>query len=267
MCFIRHGERCDNSDDIDELNRVDNEYDPPLTKLGISQAHVCGQYLRKYLERGGYDRMVIEASPFLRCMETAAAIAKELGLPEVDVNYRCAEWLKLKFFPHGTPVPDLEINKCQEAEYSEKWLQGIRFKHNKDFVDDLNSRHPERYDDCGRRIEEFAADLLKQYRRTDLRTAHLVVTHGIGVKHYADMVYRKSTSDESGSRPRVRVPHVVDYTGIASATVKGRSVRITLGGSAAHLKDDAAKIHMDTIQVTRHVRKVTSVSSSTKNVD
>ena len=101
---------------------METECDPPLTKLGLSQAHVCGQHLRKYLERAGYDLVLIEASPFLRCMETAAAIAKELGLPEVNVNYRCAEWLKKKFFPCGTPVPDLVINNNNEKEFSQKWM-------------------------------------------------------------------------------------------------------------------------------------------------
>ena len=66
--------------------------------------------------------MVIETSPFLRCLETAAAIAKELDISRIKVNYRYSEWLKEKFFPNGSPVKDLEINKIDEKELSEKWL-------------------------------------------------------------------------------------------------------------------------------------------------
>ena len=43
-------------------------------------------------------------------METAAAIAKELGILEVNVNYKWGEWLYYRAFPEGTPVPDLIIN-------------------------------------------------------------------------------------------------------------------------------------------------------------
>ena len=107
--------------------------------------------------------------------------------------------------------------------------------------------YPETYNDCGRRIKNFSSDLLKKYRHSDKRTAHLVVTHGIAVKAYAEYINYKSSQDDSGRHSRVRIPQQIDYTGIASATVKGRTIRITLGGSAAHLKDDAAEIHMNSI--------------------
>ena len=90
--------------------------DPPLTHLGVSQAHICGKRLDKFLEDEEYDRVKIECSPFIRCMETAAAIAKEIGIKRVKINYRCAEWLSDRLYPDGTPLNKLEIseNKIQE---------------------------------------------------------------------------------------------------------------------------------------------------------
>ena len=62
LLFIRHGERCDNSNDQAEYDRMTNYEDPPLTNLGVSQAHVCGKALVDQLK--GYDSIVIESSPF-----------------------------------------------------------------------------------------------------------------------------------------------------------------------------------------------------------
>ena len=73
--FIRHGERCDNSKLEEERARIEVKSDPPLTRLGVAQAHMTGKYLKTYLKSGKYDQIIIETSPFLRTMETAAGIA------------------------------------------------------------------------------------------------------------------------------------------------------------------------------------------------
>ena len=36
LFFIRHAERCDKSQEPEEMARVINKYDPPITKLGAS---------------------------------------------------------------------------------------------------------------------------------------------------------------------------------------------------------------------------------------
>jgi len=51
--------------------------------------------------QGNYEKIVIESSPLLRTLETAAAIAHELGVNEITTNYRVFEWLKKDFFPEG----------------------------------------------------------------------------------------------------------------------------------------------------------------------
>jgi len=72
--------------------------------------------LKQYLTKGGYQKIIIESSPLLRTLETAAAIAHELGVNEITTNYRVFEWLKDEFFPEGCPVDDMLFVKTKTAE-------------------------------------------------------------------------------------------------------------------------------------------------------
>ena len=110
VCFIRHGERCDNSDDPNEQARIELQHDPPLTHTGEAEATATGDHLRQLLADQNYEMVIIETSPWLRTMQTAAAIAKQIGLPEVRVNYRYCEWLKHTFFENGNPIGSLYLD-------------------------------------------------------------------------------------------------------------------------------------------------------------
>jgi len=63
--MLRHGERADRSIIEEERARISNPLDCPLTNLGVSQAHVTGQWLKEYFRRGFYKKVVIETSPLL----------------------------------------------------------------------------------------------------------------------------------------------------------------------------------------------------------
>ena len=120
-----------------------NNIDPPLTHLGFSQAQVTGKYLYKLLEEGQYEAIVIETSPFLRTMETAAAIAIELGVPEITVNYRCGEWMKQQIFPDGSPMKSITLSDLETNQISEKFLKSIQIDHKLNYKSELNHRYPE----------------------------------------------------------------------------------------------------------------------------
>ena len=73
-----------------------------------------------------------------------------------------------------------------------------------------------------------------------------MVTHGINVKAYADMAYDQYRDSDAYSRKyRVQMPKVVDYTGIASSTIRGRSIRIASGGTSQHLDNEAAERYLE----------------------
>ena len=89
--MIRHGERGDSVPGF----RYKNKVDPPLTPLGVQQAHDTGIFLKKFITEKGFkfDKIIVCSSPFLRCMMTAAQIANQLGVDNVQINYTASECL------------------------------------------------------------------------------------------------------------------------------------------------------------------------------
>lgn len=62
--------------------------------------------------------LVIESSPFLRSLQTAAAIATEIGIDQISVNYSYSEWLKSKWYPDGDPCDKLTILQMHPNQFS-----------------------------------------------------------------------------------------------------------------------------------------------------
>ena len=89
-----------------------NEFDVQLTPLGVEQAATAGKFLKEYFEGNGYhfDKIIMEVSPFLRCMMTAGQIAKELGVTDITINYLAAEYLNVVYLKHD-PMPNIEWTK------------------------------------------------------------------------------------------------------------------------------------------------------------
>ena len=115
--IVRHGERG---------NAVPgfvfkNQFDPPLTPLGIEQATATGKFLKEFFDSKGwcFDKIIIESSPFLRSMQTAAWVAHELDVSEILINYQISENITttdpgckvLDWHFTETPMPHLEYTK------------------------------------------------------------------------------------------------------------------------------------------------------------
>ena len=65
----------------------------------MQQAEETGRFFKDYLESHPYlEKVVIETSPFMRTMQTAAGIARVLGMPKVKINYTYCEWMSGKVF-------------------------------------------------------------------------------------------------------------------------------------------------------------------------
>ena len=102
---LRHGERADVADPT-WLETADRPHDPPLTALGQQQAQATANALAN-------ERIdAIYSSPFLRCMQTAAAVARARGLP-IRVEPGLGELLNERWFPNGHPV---------DVSMSDDWL-------------------------------------------------------------------------------------------------------------------------------------------------
>ena len=92
-CVIRHGERADNVDFQKLGIEIEQMSDPPLTPLGIEQAKECGVFFKKHLEEQGYTKIIIQSSPYLRCLQTAAQTCKILDVETIEVDYSVGEWM------------------------------------------------------------------------------------------------------------------------------------------------------------------------------
>ena len=126
--IVRHGERG---------NAVPgfvfkNKFDPPLTPLGIEQATATGKYLKEFFEQKGwsFDNIIIESSPFLRSMQTAAWVAHELDITDIVINYQISENITttdpgckaLDWHFKENPMPNLEYTKshCDFAQMKQQ---------------------------------------------------------------------------------------------------------------------------------------------------
>ena len=108
LYLVRHGET-----DWNLARRIQGSTDIPLNDTGRNQAAATG----RLLARRNWDAII--ASPLSRAAETAAIIAKHVGLPQVETlapiaerNYGLAEGLTgdevEERYPHGTTVPGRE---------------------------------------------------------------------------------------------------------------------------------------------------------------
>ena len=82
-----------------------------------------------------FDEVVIESSPFLRCMMTCAQVCKAMHVKRFRINYLFAEHLDeaLKFGGQN-PIPRLTMKLLetpeQKQEFCNTYLDGV------DFIDD-----------------------------------------------------------------------------------------------------------------------------------
>lgn len=125
--IARHGSRID-TEIPDWDSKAQNPYDPWLSPRGIQQAHDLGRRLRS--ESIG----CIYSSPFLRTIETANILARELGV-RIRIEHGLCEWLNGEWFrfrpqvmsaqqaKERFPVIDTSYHSCTAPGFPETWEQ------------------------------------------------------------------------------------------------------------------------------------------------
>ena len=121
--IIRHAERADRSEIPTPSFRT--KHDPPLTAEGMNQATEAGKYLKDYFEEHNmqFDKVIIECSPFMRCLQTAARIQEQLPeqfKTEIEINYAACEHLQTIDFPDFDPLPILETAVAEDGVKSQE---------------------------------------------------------------------------------------------------------------------------------------------------
>jgi broad specificity phosphatase PhoE len=117
--FLRHGARLDQHNPDWHLSSP-TPYDPPLTTTGTAQARQTGAAIKDALPHppqptSSSRRVVIHTSPFLRCVQTAVALAS--GLEEkvlLRVDAWLGEWLTPDYYTDIDPPPPAR-QLCQTA--------------------------------------------------------------------------------------------------------------------------------------------------------
>lgn len=113
MLYVRHSEREDH-----HLPPNAKAVDPKITAHGVRQAEATGKYLKAVLEEQKITEIIIESSPFIRCLQTASLIAKELGKTQVKVNFLVCELLG-NFLFEINPFPLLCLYKMKTSDLEE----------------------------------------------------------------------------------------------------------------------------------------------------
>lgn len=74
--------------------KYENRLDAPLTPKGIEEAERTGEALKRYFKEQNdkWDKIIIECSPFLATMMSAGRIASSLGVKDIVISYRAADF-------------------------------------------------------------------------------------------------------------------------------------------------------------------------------
>lgn len=186
VLFVRHGERADLAPE--KGVQYDIECDPPLTPLGVTQVEETAEYLARYVKERGFDEVVIEASGFIRTIQTACAFSKAIGV-KVHVNYQYTEWLHPNFYEEN-PMPLLYVRNRDKNHLREVFTKGEDFHHDPDngFAE-ANKIYPEEtIGDVMDRVTIVRDQLIKKYQNSDKKVLHIVSTHAAIVKALS-MIY------------------------------------------------------------------------------
>lgn len=141
LAIVRHGERADLAPEDNMVYDVKD--DPPLTKIGLSQAEETAYHLRALLAEKQIEEVFIESSPFIRCLKTGSIIAKALGVQKMLVNYKYSEMLKPTHYKNGNPIPTLEMKVKPYERIVDEYLDGVEFEDNDIFLKEILKQYPE----------------------------------------------------------------------------------------------------------------------------
>lgn len=199
MYAVRHGQRADDPCCNDSLS-IELEFDPPLSKHGIAQAHVSGKYLKEAianLERisGETKKIIILSSPFLRCIQTAIFLSNSLDnfhKNTIYINDEISEIQKSKFFSKNV-LQDLHVRKSisRKSLCDLSYARKISIKEKKFFNKSGSTINfaknellfPETISDCSSRFRRARKNITEKFLRNNFaKNIVILITHGIGVQ-------------------------------------------------------------------------------------
>jgi broad specificity phosphatase PhoE len=157
--LVRHGNRKDFVEP-EWVASAARPHDAPLSADGVVQAQDVGKRL------AGEGLAHIFCSPFLRAVETAAQIAKAVGLP-VKVEHGLAEMMLLKWFPDTRDFLPVPVLKSLYPEIDPAYRSAVQ------------PAFPESPEQARERAAATARHLAARYDGNLLLVAHGGCMHGL----------------------------------------------------------------------------------------
>lgn len=188
ILVLRHGERADCLSAF-QGSEIKPSLDPELTERGLNDARLSGDYIRSaFIDKLKFDNVKVFTSPFIRSLQTATQIAKQIGLNEVTISYRICEKLAFEL--------------CEGLKPFEKMAAGI--KENKDqlesrfgckvvFMDDEHLvGFPEEFEDAYKRYDRYFDDIIIGERKCIQKNLIIIASHGVSI----DILRKKFNNKE-----------------------------------------------------------------------
>lgn len=217
LVIVRHGERLDNVQPR-WTNTAERPHDPPLTDRGREQADATGRHLGA--QGWAPDGVLLLASPFLRTMQTAHAIAQHLRVP-IHVCPGIAEFFSSTYF-HEAPEVLGRAALCAALDTAPDSV-----RHEDDIG--LATRHPvfpEHINDAVRRLGATFDAIRAHAEEHSLETV-VMVSHG-----YSAQIIAEHFDPDSDLIPRFyRAP----YCNICEVEIVANQPRLLRMGDDQHL--------------------------------
>ena len=165
--------------------------------------------------------MIIECSPFLRTLMTAAHIAKGLGHAKVRVNYLFCELLAPHIFEE-CPLDQIAMKVKKKEHIVKTYLDNVDFEVSDHYVEQAQKLYPENKHKGIDRTKEMIKHFSEKYKTSDKKVAHLAVTHGFFVNKFA--------LNLNGINP------YSEYCSISGATLSNGKASLILDSYADHVQ-------------------------------
>jgi broad specificity phosphatase PhoE len=232
--LVRHGERCDQVKNKAERARIQSKIEPPLTKKGVEMSVETGKFLTWQIQKlidekviSPSPKITILTSPFMRCIETATHILRNLNVGEIDQTIHfengVCELLDPSFnFKEGDFPANLNSHKYPERV---RELIGDQKLDSKGLFDPskyTQPRFPENIVENIARFESFFRILLQEKYKDSQephKEVYILVSHGAGVEalkyvadkqEYDSITYCSTTFAKAGKSEKNSIGLVLD---------------------------------------------------------
>ena len=208
LIVYRHGER---SDEAPQSRKVDFKCvsDAPLTDVGHEQAEIASKAILELIPSN--SRIHLVSSPLIRCIQTAAKLAKKLNLP-LYLEEGFGECYCQHHFPIN-PFENLHVRLYPEM--FEDTIEGVSFIENQHRI---RPNNPETKEELENRMEI----MIKEYVLKCEEEVVVVCTHFLPLKVITEKI---------GGSSEIESQHTI----ITSAVIEENSFKVIKNGSFEHL--------------------------------